>query len=143
MPGVGDTGEPVETSNTSNRNIVFLICAMAILMGSIDSTIVMTALPRIGRQFHARLNWTGWIVTIYSLGLILALPIAGRISDQFGRKRVFLTCVVLFGASSLACGLAPSIYFLIPLRFMAAHSCRRRQESLATTLATTATGESG
>lgn len=93
---------------------------MAILMGSIDSTIVMTALPRIGSALHSRLNWTGWTVTVYSLGLVVALPIAGKISDQFGRKRVFLFCIVLFTASSLACGLSTSIYMLVPLRFIQA-----------------------
>lgn len=104
----------------SRRNKLFFTCAVAILMGAIDSTIVMTALPTIGHELHSRLNWTGWVITMYSLGMIIAYPLAGKISDQFGRKKVFLICIVLFTASSMACGLATSIYMLLPLRLIQA-----------------------
>lgn len=103
-----------------DRNLIFFICAMALFMGSIDSTIVATALPRIGDALHSRLNWTGWTITIYGLGEIIALPLAGKISDQFGRKKVFLVCVALFTISSFACGLSTTIYMLILLRFVQA-----------------------
>ena len=93
---------------------------MALFMSSIDSTIVATALPRIGVALHSRLNWTGWTITIYSLGQILAQPLAGKISDQFGRKKVFLSAVALFTTASLLCGLSTSIYMLLPLRFIQA-----------------------
>jgi EmrB/QacA subfamily drug resistance transporter len=112
--------EGLHKASLAKRNVVFAVCAMAILMGAIDSTIVATALPRIGSQLHSRLNWTGWIVTMYSLGMIIALPIAGKVSDQFGRKRVFLTCIAIFTTASLLCGLSTSIYMLIPLRFVQA-----------------------
>jgi EmrB/QacA subfamily drug resistance transporter len=104
----------------AGRNLIFFICAIALFMGSIDATIVATALPRIGDALHSRLNWTGWTITIYALGEIIALPLAGKISDQFGRKKVFLLCIVLFTASSFACGLSTTIYMLIPLRFIQA-----------------------
>jgi EmrB/QacA subfamily drug resistance transporter len=100
--------------------MVFFTCALAILMGTIDSTIVATALPKIGDELHSRLNWTGWVVTMYSLGMIIAMPIAGKISDQFGRKKVFLICVGLFTLSSVACGLSVSIYMLVPFRLLQA-----------------------
>jgi EmrB/QacA subfamily drug resistance transporter len=89
-------------------------------MGSIDSTIVATALPRIGDALHSRLNWTGWTITIYALGEIIALPLAGKISDQFGRKKVFLVSVVVFTTASLACGLSTTISMLVLLRFVQA-----------------------
>jgi EmrB/QacA subfamily drug resistance transporter len=89
-------------------------------MGSVDATIVATALPRIGDALHSRLNWTGWTITIYALGEIIALPLAGKISDQFGRKKVFLVSVVVFTTASLACGLSTTIYMLILLRFVQA-----------------------
>src|ERR1700722_8815898 len=100
--------------------MVFFTCALAILMGTIDSTIVATALPKIGDELHSRFNWTGWVVTMYSLGMIIAMPIAGKISDQFGRKKVFLICVGLFTLSSVACGLSVSIYMLVPFRLLQA-----------------------
>src|ERR1700722_20564547 len=98
------------------RYLIFFIAGMAVFMSAVDTTIVATALPRIGSALHCVLNWTGWIITIYSLGLIIALPLAGKISDQFGRKRVFLSCITLFTVSSIACGLSTDIYMLIGLR---------------------------
>jgi EmrB/QacA subfamily drug resistance transporter len=100
------------------RRLIFFICAIALFMASVDSTIVATALPRIGGALHARLNWLGWTITIYSLGQVVMLPLAGRISDQFGRKRLFIACAVVFTVASVACGLSTSIYMLIPLRLI-------------------------
>jgi EmrB/QacA subfamily drug resistance transporter len=100
------------------RRFIFFICAIALFMASVDSTIVATALPKIGLALHARINWLSWTITIYSLGQVIMLPLAGRISDQLGRKRLFLLCAVLFTVSSVACGFANSIYTLVPLRFI-------------------------
>src|SRR6202034_3560444 len=52
----------------------------------------------------------------YALGQILVMPLAGSISDQFGRRRVFLGAIVVFTVASLACGLSQNIYELIALR---------------------------
>lgn len=46
------------------------------------------------------------------------MPLAGNLSDSFGRKKIFMVSLILFTASSLACGLAPSIYTLIAFRFI-------------------------
>ena len=105
---------------TRNFAMTFFICAMGLFMASIDGTIVATALPRIGDSLHARLNWLGWTITIYQLGQIIAMPLAGKISDQFGRKKVFIVCAVIFTATSFVCGLSTSIYMLVPLRFVQA-----------------------
>ena len=121
IPTSINTPNDVRTgSSLPGRNLIFLICAIALFMGSIDSTIVATALPRIGDALHSHLNWTGWTVTIYAVGEIIALPLAGKISDQFGRKKVFLVCIVLFTVSSIACGLSTSIFMLIAMRFIQA-----------------------
>jgi EmrB/QacA subfamily drug resistance transporter len=107
------SGEP-----SPRRHIVFFVCAIALFMASVDSTIVATALGHIGQGLHARINWLGWTITIYSLGQIIIMPVAGRISDQFGRKRIFIVCAVIFTVSSVACGLSTSIEMLIPLRLI-------------------------
>ena len=102
----------------SSRRFIFFICAIALFMASVDSTIVATALPRIGTSLHARINWLGWTITIYSLGQIVMLPLAGRIGDQIGRKKLFVLCAVLFTIASISCGFATSIYMLVPLRLV-------------------------
>ena len=102
------------------RFLVFAIVSLALMMASIDQTIVATALPTLQRDLHTQVNWSTWTITIYALGQILVMPLAGKVGDQFGRKRIFLGAVVLFTASSLACGLAGNIYLLIALRFVQA-----------------------
>lgn len=98
------------------RYLVFAVVSIALFMASVDQTIVATALGTLQRDLHAQVNWSSWTITVYALGQILVMPLAGRISDQYGRRRVFLGAVVLFTASSLACGLANDIYVLVALR---------------------------
>ena len=98
------------------RGLIFGIVSMALLMASVDANIVATALPAIQHDLHAPVNWAGWTITIYSLGQALIMPVAGRISDQFGRKKVFVGAAVLFTAASLACALANNIVLLVALR---------------------------
>ncbi|WP_243866523.1 MFS transporter [Actinophytocola oryzae] len=95
---------------------MFAVVAMALFMASMDQTIVATALNAIQGDLHAELNWSGWTITIYSLGQIIAMPLAGKLGDHFGRKKVFLFAVVVFTTSSLLCGLAGNIYVLVALR---------------------------
>jgi EmrB/QacA subfamily drug resistance transporter len=85
-------------------------------MSSLDGTIVATALHAIQHGLNASINWTSWVITAYSVGLVLALSLAGKLSGQFGRRRFFLGSVVVFTAASLCCGLADNIYVLIALR---------------------------
>ena len=85
-------------------------------MASVDQTIVATALPSIQRDLGAQVNWSSWTITVYALGQVMVMPLAGKIGDQFGRKQIFLGAAVLFTAASLCCGLADNIYLLIVLR---------------------------
>ena len=110
------TAEPAADEPQAHRRIVFGIVSIALLMASIDQTIVATALNAIRGDLNAELNWSGWTITIYALGQILVMPLAGRLGDQFGRKRVFLAAAVLFTIASLACSLADSIYLLVVFR---------------------------
>jgi EmrB/QacA subfamily drug resistance transporter len=98
------------------RYLIFAVVSIALFMASVDQTIVATALGTLQHDLHAQVNWSSWTITIYALGQILVMPLAGRISDQYGRRRVFIGAIVLFTAASLACGLANDIYVLVALR---------------------------
>lgn len=98
------------------RKLVFAIVSMGLFMVSVDGTVVATALTSIQRELHAGVQWGAWTITIYSLGQVLIMPLAGKISDIYGRKRVFLAAIILFTATSLLCGLAQNIYMLVALR---------------------------
>ena len=100
--------------------MVFAIVSIGLFMASIDQTIVATALPDIERELHASINWTGWTITIYALGQVIAMPMAGKLSDMYGRKKVFIVAAVVFTASSLCCGFAGNMVLLLLPRFIQA-----------------------
>ncbi|MGH8115060.1 MAG: MFS transporter, partial [Rhodanobacteraceae bacterium] len=98
------------------RVLVFTIVALSLLMMSVDSTIVATALHALRQGLHTSINWAGWTLTAYSFGFVLMLPVSGKLSEQYGRRRVFLGSVIAFTGASLCCGFANNIYVLIALR---------------------------
>ncbi|MDP2663501.1 MAG: MFS transporter, partial [Dehalococcoidia bacterium] len=109
------------SKSTSRVKWVFYILAgLGILMGSIDQTIVAVAIPSLTTSLDTSLNWVSWTITAYQLVQIVAMPLAGRMSDTFGRKRVFMFCIGAFTVGSLLCGLAPNIGFLIFFRALQA-----------------------
>lgn len=89
-------------------------------MSSVDSTIVATGLPTLRQALHTRINWVTWTMTAYQLSLVVAMPVTGRISDQLGRKRVFVVAAAVFTSASFLCGLASNIAMLIALRVVQA-----------------------
>ena len=107
-------------SPKDRRRLIFAIVSIGLFMASVDQTIVATALPAIERELHAAINWSGWTISIYALGQVIAMPMAGKISDMYGRKKVFMISAAVFTLSSLCCGLAPDIELLLLARFVQA-----------------------
>jgi len=89
-----------------------VIVCVAIFMLLLDITVVNVALPKIQRDLHASFTDLQWVVDAYSLMLATVVLNAGSLADLLGRKRVFLTGVVMFTAASAACGAATSPLFL-------------------------------
>lgn len=116
-----DTSAPVIDSEplqpaSRRRWAVFGIVAIGLLMVSIDQTAVATALPAIGSDLHSPLAWTSWTITIYAVGQMIAMPVCGRLSEQFGRKRMFLVGIAVFTIASAACAFSGSMATLIAAR---------------------------
>ncbi len=103
-----------------NRGVVFALVAAPLLMMTIDSTIVATVLHALQHDLDTSVNWAGWTLTAYALGFVLMLPVSGKLSEHFGRRRVFMVSVATFTLASLACGLADDIGLLIALRALQA-----------------------
>ena len=82
--------------------------SVAIFMLLLDITVVNVALPDIQRSLHASFSDLQWVINAYSLTLAAFLLTAGALSDLLGRRRVFVTGLVIFTASSAACGLSGS-----------------------------------
>src|ERR1700760_4244772 len=114
-PDSGGRGAPKD-----RRKLIFAIVSIGLFMASVDQTIVATALPAIEKELHATINWSAWTISIYALGQVIAMPMAGKISDMYGRKKVFMISAAVFTAASLACGFAPNIAVLLVFRFIQA-----------------------
>jgi EmrB/QacA subfamily drug resistance transporter len=82
----------------------------------IDGTVVSVALPAIAREFGATGAEVQWVVEAYALFLSSLLLVGGSLGDRFGRRRVYAVGIALFTAASVACGLAPSVSWLILAR---------------------------
>ncbi|QXL85425.1 MFS transporter [Comamonas sp. NLF-1-9] len=113
-------GDDASAPGDVPRVRIFLVIALALLMMSVDSTIVATALHALQHGLGTTINWAGWTLTAYSLGFVVAVPITGKLSERYGRRRVFIASVVVFTLASLLCGLATNIYTLIALRVLQA-----------------------
>ena len=81
-------------------------------------TSVNVALPVIGTQFHLEAFTLSWVTTAYLLASVVCMVPLGRVADLYGRRRVFLVSLCLYGIASLLCGLAPSAGFLIAWRVL-------------------------
>jgi len=118
------TSRPVsaadEERQPDRRKLIFAIVSIALFMASIDQTIVATALPAIEKELHAGINWSSWTISIYALGQVIAMPMAGKVSDTYGRKKVFMISAAVFTISSLCCGFSANIAFLLVARFIQA-----------------------
>jgi EmrB/QacA subfamily drug resistance transporter len=89
---------------------------LSLSIGFVDQTALNVALPSIQRDFDATSTSVEWAVTAFLLTAAATVAAAGRIADILGRRRVYLFGTVLFGASSMLCGLAVTTWWLIAAR---------------------------
>ncbi|NPV89163.1 MAG: MFS transporter [Firmicutes bacterium] len=112
--------ENPSAENRKQQFLVFVVATLVLILSAVNSTIVATALSDIQKSLGSDLNWTGWVISAYLLMNVTVMPLMGRISDEWGRKRVFLVCLVVFTLSSLLCAISPNIYCLIAFRALQA-----------------------
>ncbi|WML51148.1 MDR family MFS transporter [Neobacillus sp. PS3-12] len=103
-------------SNTAtNRKMVTVAMLVAILLVAIDVTVVSTAMPRIVSDLSG-LELISWVFAIYTLTTSVTTPIYGKLADLFGRKKIFMTGVILFVLGSMLSGAAHTMTQLIWFR---------------------------
>ena len=85
-------------------------------MTALDTSVVNTVLPIVGKTFHSEVANVEWVVSIYLLGLSSLLLSFGRLGDMRGHKRVYILGFGVFVASSMLCGLAPNLLTLVIFR---------------------------
>jgi len=92
------------------------ICLVALMFG-LEISSVPVILPALEEVLHADFQDAQWIMNAYTLACTSVLMAAGTLADRYGRRRVLVASLWLFGLASLACGLAPSAPLLIAARF--------------------------
>lgn len=110
-----DLNAPTEhTDELPQKSVlaIFVGLLVAMIVGSLDQTVVSTALPTIVGDLGG-VNHMLWVTTAYVLAATVTMPIYGKMGDLIGRKGLFIVALVLFVVGSAVCGLTPSMEGLI------------------------------
>src|ERR1700730_12571843 len=99
----------------SEVRTILLSLMLTMFLAALDQTIVATALPTIGRQFHDVTNLS-WVITAYLLASTAVAPVFGTLSDIYGRRAMIIAALSLFVAGSILCAVAPNMPVLILAR---------------------------
>jgi len=102
----------------SRRVIVTITAILCALLEIVDTTIVNVALPNMSGNLGATYAEVGWVVTSYSIGNVIIVPMTSWLSQQFGRRNYFAASIMMFTICSFLCGNATGIWELVVFRFL-------------------------
>ncbi len=117
-PPPGPAGAATRASGAPHPWLAGLSVLAGAFMVVLDSTVVNVSLPHIAGNLSATVEESTWALTSYLTANAIVLPITGWLASYFGRKRLLLLSVSGFTLMSLACGIAPSLGFLIACRIL-------------------------
>lgn len=95
---------------------VMIVLMLGVLMMALDMYVFSPAIPIILHDFNTSFDWVAWTMTIYLLFSTAVMPLGGKLSDVFGRKKIYIVGILLFTLGSLACSLSWDIYSLVAFR---------------------------
>ncbi|MCB1497200.1 MAG: DHA2 family efflux MFS transporter permease subunit [Bauldia sp.] len=101
-----------------HRGLITVAIMAAMIMQILDMTIANVALPHMQTSLGASQDTITWVLTSYIVAAAIATPITGWLSDNFGRKRLFMACIVGFVFSSALCGTAFGLEEMVVFRVM-------------------------
>jgi EmrB/QacA subfamily drug resistance transporter len=114
-PSVSTPAEEMTERSHSEIMVVISALMLAMLLAALDQTIVSTALPKIASDLNG-LSKYSWVATAYLLTSAVSTPLYGKISDMFGRKKIFQSAIIIFLIGSVLCGAAQNMNQLIFFR---------------------------
>ena len=110
------SNQPTQEPRVPGKWWALLSIGLGVLMFSVDVSIVYISLPTLVEALHTSFATIQWVSLSYMLIITVLVIGAGRLGDMFGKKWLYLGGLILFTISSLLCGLAPTVGFLIGLR---------------------------
>lgn len=97
--------------------LVLAVCSATVVLTLLDSGMVFVAFPFIEERFASSSRTTvSWVVTVFFVVMVSTLLVSGRVADRFGRRRVFLTGLVVFAVAALVAGSTSNLWLLIGAR---------------------------
>ncbi len=106
----------IQDPASARMNRIIAATSFGFVVTQLDVTIVNVALPRIASDLSVQVAGLQWVVDAYTLTFAVLMLSAGVLGDRFGSRRAYLIGLAIFGAASLACGVAPNVATLIAAR---------------------------
>lgn len=116
--------EDVSLSRVRQPGELAVLAAVALgtMLAPLNSTMIAVALPHIVEEFHVDVAAAGWLVTAYLIVMAAIQPVAGKLGDLLGRRRLIIGGLVVFGVASIGAAVAPGLEMLLLFRLLQAFS---------------------
>ncbi len=109
--------------DTKRRNLILLLFLIGVFMGSLDTGIIGPVLPSIEQSFNLTSRESSWIFTLFVITFMVGSPVMAKFSDFYGRKKIFILDVILFGIGSCLIAFSPNIESIFLGRIIQGFGC--------------------
>lgn len=111
------------TLDRKTRNLILVLFLIGVFMGSLDTGIIGPVLPSIEQSFNLTARESSWIFTLFVIAFMIGSPIMAKFSDFYGRKKIFILDVILFGVGSCLIAFSPNIESIFLGRIVQGFGC--------------------
>lgn len=112
-----------KTLDTRTRNLILILFLIGVFMGSLDTGIIGPVLPSIEQNFNLTSRESSWIFTLFVIFFMIGSPVMAKFSDFYGRKKIFILDVVLFGIGSCLIAFSANIESIFLGRIIQGFGC--------------------
>ena len=112
-----------KTLDKKTRNLILILFLIGVFMGSLDTGIIGPVLPSIEQSFNLTSRESSWIFTLFVITFMIGSPIMAKFSDFYGRKKIFILDVILFGIGSSLIAFSASIELIFIGRIIQGFGC--------------------
>ena len=112
-----------KTLDTRTRNLILILFLIGVFMGSLDTGIIGPVLPSIEQSFNLTSRESSWIFTLFVIFFMIGSPVMAKFSDFYGRKKIFILDVILFGIGSCLIAFSANIDSIFLGRIIQGFGC--------------------